>query len=242
MAALHVPAPALAQLSASAAIERFTWREHTSPLEVRENGPRFSGRVAYALPVTKGPLLGAALGIYGGGVRYQGSFQFDSTTAARGTSEYLGTRVTGEARWRWPRLDAVVGYDYDSWQRRLSVRQKENYRVGSGRLGLEHLASAKDPFEAAVGLRRLLSTGEDASVVFEDVAYALHLEPGLGTTFYGRLGAHVAPHAFAVATVDGMHLGRSNFIELRKRGKPQAKVYQPQSDLDLVGVRLEVRW
>ena len=45
------------RLVVRAGIERFRWHEHTAPIAVQENGPRFTGGVGYALPVARGPLV-----------------------------------------------------------------------------------------------------------------------------------------------------------------------------------------
>src|SRR5947209_368424 len=85
-----------------AGVERFTWRERTTPIAVHEQGPRFGGMLAYVMDRERGALLGAHATLYGGAVGYNGSFQFDSTKSASGSTQYFGSSVGAELRWRWP--------------------------------------------------------------------------------------------------------------------------------------------
>ncbi len=228
---------------AEAGVESFDWREHTTPITVRENGPRFSFALGYLQPRERGPLFALRGELYGGNVDYDGSFQFDVTTAATGASTYLGTTFGGQARWRWPEAaDAVAGIEYESWSRRLSRTQEEKYRTVSLRIGVERVASGASPIVAGIGMRFLLATGEDATIEDAGVTYQLGLEPGRGSNPYVHAGTRILPHVTLLGFWDGMSLGRSNQITLLKRGRPVAYVRQPESDLSRVGVRVVYGW
>ena len=232
-----------AQWSADVTVEQFDWREHTTPIVVHEQGPRFAAAVGYLLPKERGVLFGYRGALYAGDVDYNGSFQFDATTAAKGASNYVGTTQSAEARWRWPGIaDALVGVDLDFWSRRLSTTQEEKYRVASVRLGAERVASDTSRLCGGIGMRILVATHEDATIEVGRDTYALSLSPGLGTNPYLHAGVRVWPHVTVLGYWDGMSLGRSNQVVLLKRGKPQAVVSQPDTDVSRVGVRVAYGW
>jgi hypothetical protein len=234
---------ASAQWAVDAGVEQFDWREHTTPIVVHENGPRFFGGLGFMQPKQRGILFAYHGAVYGGSIDYSGSFQFDATKAASGASNYVGTAHGVEARWRWPgAADAVLGIDADFWTRQLSQTQEEKYRIVSLRLGAEHVASATSRVVAGAGMRLLVDTHEDATIEEAGVTYALALSPGLGASPFAHAGWRVMPHVTLLGYWDGMSLGRSNRITLLKRGKPRAVVSQPDTDVSRLGVRVAYGW
>lgn len=230
---------ARAQWSVDAAVERFGWREHISPIEVRELGPRVALGIGFLQRRARGPLFAYRGSLYGGGVDYDGSLQFDRTQAARGVSVYLGTTQAAELRHRWPAVvDAVAGLDLNVWRRRLSDTQREGYRVLSLRLGLDRPAAGSSRIVAGGGLRWLLATSEHATVSEAGVVYHLALSPGLGSNPYLHLGGRITPRITALLYWDGMSLGGSNEIVLHTGGRTQTVVFQPPTDVDVLGVRV----
>jgi hypothetical protein len=222
-----------------AAVERFGWREHISPIEVRELGPRVALGIGFAQRKARGALFGYRASVYGGGVRYDGSLQIDRTQPAQGVSVYLGTTHAAELRHRWPgAVDAVAGLDLNVWRRQLSNTQREEYRILSGRLGLDRPVTRSSPIAVGGGLRWLLATSEHATLSEAGVVYHLALSPGLGWNPYLHLGGRIAPRVTALAYWDGMRLDRSNEIVLRTGGRTQTIVFQPATDVDVLGVRV----
>ena len=65
--------------------------------------------------------------------------------------------------------------------------------------------------------------------------------PGLGSNPFLELGYQVAPRLTLIGYWDGMRLGQTDPVVLRKNGRPQATVFQPATDIDVVGVRLAYR-
>jgi hypothetical protein len=231
---------ACAQWSVDAAVERFDWREYTSPIQVRETGPRFAGGVGFSQPRKSGPLLAYRGRVYFGNVDYNGSFLFDTAQPAQGVSTYLGTAQAGELRYRWPAmLDAVAGLDYETWRRRLSASQSEEYRLLSLRLGAERLPGAASPWTASGGIRFLLGTGEIATTPIGNAVYRLSLSPGRGTSPFMSLGRRVGPRVILVGYWDSVRLGPSNQVAIGGSGTLMA--YQPKSDMNLLGLRVVYR-
>jgi hypothetical protein len=230
-----------AQLRIHVDTEYFTWHEHTTPIEVKETGPRFGIGLEFVQPKHAGLLVAGRGRYYGGSVDYDGSFQFDATLAARGTSTYHGGSIGGDIRYRWPdAVDAVAGLDYELWRRQLSQVQHEDYRVLSMRIGFEREATS--PFLFGGGMRFLLATDETATIEEGGFRYDLELTPGLGSNGYAHAGVHVTAHVTALAYWDGMEMGRSNTVTLLKRGRPQATVSQPPTSVDTFGLRLSYGW
>ena len=243
LAGLLAPVAALAQWTSDATIEQFSWREHTSPIEVHETGPRFAAGLAFTQPGSRGFLFGYRGRVWGGNPSYTGSFQFDATKAAKGASTYLGTTQGAECRYRWGGVaDALATVEWDLWTRRLSQSQSEDYRVVSVRAGVERPATATNPISGGLGMRFLLATDEAATITENRVTYDLSLSPGRGSNPYAHAGYRVASHVTLTGYWDGMQLGRSNQIVLLKRGRPQAIVSQPSTDVAVFGAGVSYRW
>ena len=241
--ALACAGAARAQLATDASVEYFGWREHTSPIEVKETGPRFGFGVGFVQPRERGLLFAYHGRVYGGSVHYSGSFQFDETRAASGTSVYLGTTQGVELRYRWPAaVDALAGFDFDVWRRSLSATQKEVYRIGSARFGVERPATDSSPLSAGAGMRCLVATSESATVEDAGFRYDLSLTPGLGASPFAHAGYRVAPRVTLLAYWDGMRLGRSNRVVLIRRRRPVATVSQPSSAVNTFGLGVSYRW
>jgi hypothetical protein len=233
------PVSACAQWSVDVAVERFSWREDVSPIEVRELGPRVGLGVGFVQRRLRGVLFAYRGSLYGGGVHYDGSLQADPSQPAQGTSVYLGTVQAAELRHRWPDVvDAVAGLEADVWSRRLSDTQREDYWILSGRLGVHRPATPSSPIVAGGGVRWLLATREHTNIPEGGVVHHLTLAPGLGRNPYLYLGCRVAPRVTALTYWDGMRLGRSSDVVLAGGGPTQTIVFQPATDVDVLGVRV----
>lgn len=233
---------ARAEWVVEASAEHFALREHITPIEVHEDGPRGGLAIGFTQPKTRGLLVAYRGIVYGGNVGYNGSFQFDRTEPARGASIYLGTTQAAELRYRWPRaVDAIAGLDVDVWRRRLSTTQYEDYRFLSGRVGLRRPPTGPGRVVGGAGVRFLLATAEHAKVTDAGLSYRLILSPGLGVNPFLDVGYQVAPRVTLIAYWDGMRLGQTDPVVLRKNGRPQVTVFQPATDVDVVGVRLAYR-
>ena len=232
-------ADARAQWSVDASVEHFSLREHVSPIDVHETGPRVALGLGFVQPRAHGLLLAYRGSAYGGNPDYEGSLQFDPTVSAHGASLYIGTTQGAELRYRWPdAIDALVGLDLDVWRRRLSVTQREDYRNLSARVGIERLATSSSPMVAGASVRWMLATSEHATISEGGVTYRLILSPGVGASPMLHVGYRVAQRVTVLAYWDGKRLARSQPLALLKRGRPQAIVFQPATAVNVVSVRV----
>jgi hypothetical protein len=239
LASSLLAADAFAQWSVDGTVEHFSWREHTSPIQVHETGPRAAFGVGYMLPRERGVVPVYRGTFYGGTVDYNGSLQGDVAQAARGTTGYIGTTQGVELRYRWPgAVDALAGLEADVWRRSLGTSQQEDYRTLSMRLGVDHVAMRSSPFTIGGGLRWLLLISEKSTIKEGGLTYQFQLSPGLGVNPFLHVGYRVASRFTMIAYLDGMRLGQSDPLTVRRNGRPAAVVFQPQSDLDVAGVRV----
>jgi hypothetical protein len=103
---------------------------------------------------------------------------------------------------------------------------------------VERTATRSSPIVAGGGLRCVMATREHTTIPVAGVVHHLTLSPGLGLNPYLHVGCRVAPRVTALAYWDGMRLGRSSEIVLRGGGPTQTIVFQPATDMDVIGVRV----
>jgi hypothetical protein len=235
--------PARAQWSMEGGVEYYDWTEDTAPIAVHEHGPRFLVAGGWMLPKKQGPLIGYRGEFYGGVVTYDGALLLDPGTPVSELTGYFGTTQAAQLRWRWAgTVDAVAGFEYEIWGRRLSSSQEETFRTWSLRLGGEHLASARHPFVAGGGVRFMLTAEEQTRVEYSGSTFDVELEPEVGSNPYLHAGYRVAPHLTLLGYWDSMHLGRSSTVTLITPQRTTIYVWQPASDMWRMGVRIVYRW
>jgi hypothetical protein len=239
LAAILAPPSARAQLSLEASFEHFDWHEQVTPIDVHETGPRFGGGASYLMPRDRGPLAGLRATVYGGAVDYDGSLQTNRNTAARGTTEYLGWTAGAEGRWRWPSaVDAVAALETNIWTRHLSTTQEEDFRVLSMRVGLDRPALRASRFTVGGGVRWLLAISERTTIKVQGQTLHLQLSPDPGWAPYVQAGYRFAPRFLAIAYWDGMQMGRSEPLVINTGGGSRTTVWQPETEVNLIGLRI----
>jgi hypothetical protein len=225
--------------------ESFRWRESTSP-SVTESGPRFGIGASWRQEKDEGWLLGWRGKLYGGSTDYSGSFLFSGAPAS-GTTDYSGVsnelqvifRPGGE---RPGNLAFVGSLGFDVWERSLSARQKEDYTIGFARLGFEYDAGQTQAWFGGAGIKKPIYTREDAHL--RDIGFDQNpaLQPGKDPSLYGQVGYRFSPKWSLLAYYDSYRFGRSNTVTVTaSRISPGNTfgVFQPQSNMDLVGLRLQ---
>jgi hypothetical protein len=234
-------------------VQSFRWQEYLDGARVvEETGPMLSlgASVDNLGRAGKGLLFSVEGAIYGGTVDYDGQTQ-DGVDAQTDT-EYSGAYLDGLLGYRLFSIDkrydidVLGGLGLDSWDRDIaggtdaSGRQvrgsAEDYRVVSGRLGLGLQSRwARWTGYLQLGVKRPLRTREEIA--------------RLGVT----LEPKGAPSAFGRLSLDRKRSGRRTFglvlyyesyrfdespSEPGSLGGVPVLVFQPESKMDVVGLRL----
>jgi hypothetical protein len=225
----------------SAGTEHFAWSEDTSPFKVKESGPRFALGLALTQHQAAGLTFAYRGKVYAGEVGYDGAYLFDQTVPVSGKTVYLGTTQQGQVRYGFgPRINVLGGLDFDLWRRRLGSTQTEDYSVVSIRLGAERGAAGRDQWRMGAGLKLPIWAREDAHFTAVGFAQNPILEPGRVMSPYAEISRRLALHWWVSGYWDGFRFTQSNRQLLRtRRGARPSSIYQPASDLRIIGISLE---
>lgn len=241
---MALAAPCAAQFSIGAGIEHFTWSEQVSP-SVDERGPMQSLWIRYVQPKSEGWLLGYEGKLYTGDVTYTGSTLPLSgpSVPVTSTTSYSGMRHEFDVRRRWtPRnrypMAILAGIGVDQWQRQLSASQREDYRIGYVRLGLEADTIEDQGWTAAGGVKYPFYTHEDAHLTAIGFSSNPTLSPGKQLSIYLQAGYRLNRDLQIIGYTDGYRFSESKQVGVSYGGTPMA-VYQPASTLRVYGIRLE---
>lgn len=245
MAALLVPPEsARAQLTLAGGIEMLNWDEDTSPA-VSESGLMLAFRVAYTQQADSGFLLGYRGKIWTGTAEYTGSTLFGNVPIT-GTTGYFGIGNEVQARFRSQlknnyRRDFLASLGLDLWTRELSSIQSEDYTVIYARAGFEIDSVSPQTWLFALGLKYPLWVREDAHLT--DIGFDRNpeLNPGGKVSLYGQAGYRFNRKWKVVGYVDSYRFTESQKKPVNEitNGIGPLLVFQPASDMLMVGIRLE---
>jgi hypothetical protein len=237
--------PAWAGWSVSGDVESFRWRESTTP-SITESGPRYGIGGSWIQEKDAGWLLGWRGKLYWGSVDYNGSLLF-SGAPATSTTEYAGASNELQAIYRpyagnLDKLDFVGSLGLDAWERKLSVQQKEEYTVAFARLGIEYNGRASQGWFGGGGIKKPIYAREDAHL--RDIGFDQNpiLRPGKDPSLYGQVGYRFNTQWSLLGYYDSYRFGRSSAVTVTaSRSFPGTtfSVFQPQSRIDLLGLRLQ---
>jgi hypothetical protein len=232
---------ALAAWSVSAEVESFRWRESTSP-SVTESGPRYGIGASWRQEKEAGWLLGWRGKLYWGSTDYNGALLF-SGTPITGTTDYTGVSNELQVIYRpyaanLEHLDFVGSLGVESWERALSAQQKEDYTIAFARLGGEYNGRISQGWFGGGGIKIPLYTREDGHL--RDIGFDQNpgLQPGKDASFYGQVGYRFSRQWSVLGYYDSYRLGRSNVVTVTS-GASQFRLVQPESRMDLLGLRLQ---
>ena len=235
-----LPGQALAVWSLSGDVEHFRWAESTTP-SVTETGPRFGVGGSWLPNKDAGWLLGWKGKVYWGSVDYDGATLFGNTPI-QGTTRYSGAMnefvvIFRPASGAFDRLDFVGTVGLDFWERELSSVQREDYTVVFARLGVDYNTRAPQGWFAGAGLKKPLYAAEDAHL--QDIGFDQNpiLKPGKDPSLYAQLGYRFNPHWSLLGYYDSYRFSQSPAERVTSRGA-SFLVFQPESKMDLLGVRL----
>jgi hypothetical protein len=243
-ALLVLPEFGYAQLTLSGGIEMLNWDEDTSPA-VSESGPMLAFRVAYTQQADSGFLLGYQGELWGGTAEYTGSTLFGNAPIT-GTTGYFGFGNEVQARFRRQlknsyRRDLLASLGLDLWTRELSTIQSEDYAVIYARAGFEIDSVSPKTWLFALGLKYPLWVREDAHLT--DIGFDRNpeLNPGGKVSLYGQAGYRFSRKWKVVGYFDSYRFAESDGESVNEiaNGIGAVTVFQPASDMLIVGIRLE---
>jgi hypothetical protein len=249
LAAFAVSVPAHAGWSITGDVEHFRWAESVAPRGVTETGPMFGIGGRYSQDRPAGWQFGWHGRLYLGSVDYDGSF-LDTGAPARGTTEYTGLVNEIQTVYRLPGnplgLELVSGLIGDYWNRQLSADQREEYWIGSLRLGLQADRRESTGWFGGGGLKYPFYTREDAHLTEIGFSSNPRLEPKGAMSFYADLGYRFSRNWSLAAYYDSYRFKQSDptpsisnpFIS-RCTPPGGCQLVQPTTDVDTLGLRVQ---
>lgn len=234
-----VCAPARAEWSVHAQLERFRWREDSQP-RVKEMGARGGLGLGWTQDGSSGFLLRYRGTVYAGSVKYDGA-TLVTGTPVQGTTDYSGMVNELHALYRptetsFAQIVAGLGVDY--WQRSFptTFNQQEDWRVVFLRIGLE--TGSRRGLSAAAGVKYPVSTEEKAHLQDQGFDQNPPLHPGKELSVYADLGYRFSPHWRLAGYYDSYRFAESRKVTVTQ-GTTGFIVWQPRSTLDVLGLRVE---
>lgn len=238
--------PAAAELGVSIGMEYFRWKEATTP-SVTETGPMLALGLAYTQEKDNGLLFAYRGRAYFGDVDYKGAGLFTGAPIS-GTTTYTGMSNEGQLRWRAQipdrpeyYFDYVMAIGWDTWERKLTSTQKEDYDIAFVRLGGEVALKEGDGWIFGIGVKYPFYTHEDAHLT--DVGFDSNpiLKPGRGASIYGNLSFRLNQKFRMTAYYDGYEFRQSQAESVSHPISGPGAVFQPASTMSVIGLKLEYR-
>lgn len=236
--------PAAGETSASLGLEYLHWQEDTFPA-VTETGPLLALGLGYTQDKNAGLLFAYRGRAYLGEVNYDGAGLFTGTPI-QGTSRYAGMANEGQMRWRNQtershHIDWYLALGLDVWERKLTPTQSEDYQIGYLRLGGEVAGNEAKGWFAGAGLKYPFYTHEDAHLTNIGFDSNPTLKPGPDVSFFAHVGYGFTEKVSIVAYYDGFRFRQSEGEAVNHPVSGQGVVYQPASDMSILGIKLEYR-
>jgi hypothetical protein len=237
--------PAQAQFRLGGGVEYFTWSEDTNP-SVEETGPLLVLHLGYLQSKPRGLLFGYAGRLYFGDVDYEGATLAPPFTPIASTTRYTGMSNEAQLRYRLPPsrgywLDFTSALGLDVWQRELSSVQKEDWRVGYLRLGVDLDTPADQGFVLGAGFKYPVYTWEDAHFTSAGFDRNPTLEPGKEWSVYAQVGYRFRRNWQVIGYMDSHRFSESNyeFLVSSNPALPSGLYGQPPSTMYTWGIKLE---
>jgi len=241
---LCMAGPAAGETSVSLGLEYLHWDEDTNPA-VTETGPLFALGLGYTQDKDSGLLFAYRGRFYIGEVDYDGAGLFTGTPI-QGTSRYTGMANEGQLRWRSRmkqnyRADWLLALGLDVWERKLTSSQSEDYQIGYLRLGGEIDVNEGKGWTAGAGVKYPFYTHEDAHLTNIGFDSNPTLEPGPDVSLFAHLGYRFTDRVSLVAYYDGFRFKKSEEEAVSHPVSGSGAIFQPASDLTIIGLKLEYR-
>jgi len=244
--ALGFSACAHAGWSITGDVERFRWAESTNP-SVTETGPMLGIGARFAQDLPAGWQFGWRGRLYFGSVDYNGAL-LSTNEPITGTTEYTGLSNEGQAVYRVPGspygLELVSGLIVDYWNRQLSSFQREQYWVGSLRLGLNADRREAIGWFGGAGLKYPFYTREDAHLT--DIGFNSNprIKPKGALSAYAEAGYRFSRNWSLTGYYESYRFKQSDstptvFNPDIPDCAAGCRIFQPTSKVDSLGLRLQ---
>lgn len=247
LAACMVAGGARAEVQFGGGIEHFHWEEATSPT-VEERGPILSLRIGYTQDKASGALVGLRGRMWAGTVDYDGAL-LATNQPISGTTDYFGVGGDAQLRLRGvqsgQRVDGILALSVDTWNRQLTRDQSEQYFVLGVKLGFEiEPEGRRRGLLAGLGVNYPIYVSENAN--FDDIGGLNNpiLRPKGRAGITAHLGFQIDERWRVALHYEEMRFkaSPSRFVAFApSSGQSDGFYFQPDSDMTLIGLRVEYR-
>ncbi len=236
---------ARAELHLAGGLEYFDWREDTTP-EVRETGPVVAFHASWTEDKASGVVFGAKGRIWTGSVDYEGA-SLVTNQPLSGTTDYFGLGGEGQLRFRRVaganQLDLLLGLGWEYWLRQLTRSQSEDYTLLTLRAGAEVSPSGKGKgFLAGIAMKYPFYVYEDGN--FDEIGARNNpiLKPKGTLSATAHMGYRLDNKWQIIGYYESIWLRASDpvYVDFPSGAAlPAGFYYQPESHMNVLGVRLE---
>ena len=229
---------AAAEIGLHAGGEYFSWKEAVFP-RVKETGSRWMLGVDWLQDQPSGFRAGYKFKYYRGNVDYQGSLLFTGAPIT-GTTRYRGFVNEVQGLFRMPNssFEYVSGIGWDHWNRRLNANQDEDFDIGYLRLGANFRPPERTGFFGSAGVKYPFYARENAHL---DTVFDQNPKLSLGkqVSMYSEVGYRLTQRLDLIAYYDGWYFRQSDPAYVTLRGAAARTVFQPNSRMDVLGIKLQ---
>jgi hypothetical protein len=237
-ASLCASGAASADWSLNGGFESFRWKESTTPA-VKESGLRLTLGLSWRQSREPGISAGYDLKAYRGDVDYTGATLFTGTPIS-GETRYRGWSHEVQAIWRaaGSAFDVVLAGGVDSWERRLTTAQQEDWLTIYVKLGMAYNQLARQGVMGSLGVKYPTWTRENGHLESVGALNNPKIRPGKEPSLYGTLGYRFNPKWDVTAYYDSFRFKESNQVSVVLPGG-FANFFQPESRMDVFGVKIQ---
>lgn len=244
--------PAAADFSVGLGPEYFLWREFNSNglQALEESGIRSDIGVSWKQHADHGFLIGYTGKLYFGQVSYNGQTLFPPYQPVTTNTIYEGIQNEGLLIFRKPiedlaSLDLVTSFGWDHWTRNINPgnsNQLEDYDILYVKIGpVFTFLEGQKPW-IGLGIKYPVSTFENAHIT--DLGFDQNpiLHPGREPSFYLSMGCQFIANWEGEVYYDSYRFSESPRENVTSTVFSSGVVYQPQSNMDLFGIRAVYRF
>jgi hypothetical protein len=250
---LTVTSAARAAWEAGAGLEDYRWIEYPEEFNgtPKEHGPRTAVFVNWTQEGDRRLLLAWRAKLYAGKVDYDTFLLAAPHTPVSTQTEYSGVSSEAQLLFRSNvgsyKLDQIGGLGLDVWRRAIlnsGGSQNEDYSILFLRAGLRLAKPEKQAgLHAELGIKYPVSTSEDAHLTSMGYTSNPSLSPEGAASGYAEIGYRINARFDLLGYYDSWRFKRSADVRANKPGDAPGTywlIYQPESKMDAMGIKLLV--